>query len=181
MRLHSSLIAHKENRMRKYIIFMISILALFLITCSYNVKECKNNTKPINSGFVFIDGKYIKAPYCIETRDHAIYINGLLLMSKRSIINPYFFDHDPGIPPNVTKDMTLDESFSLKEPTRNIRYIAAKQWYLFSHFSYEEAYEKTITYFENLPNIKSLTKIPGHGWVIESYIGEKTKYIIWWF
>jgi len=138
-------------------------------------EQLENNNQPIETGFVFFDGKYIEAPYILERRDLAVYINGIQITKEMEwpIVNKYAFDHDPGIPPNITKEMTLDELFSLKEPKRNIRYIAAKQWYLFSHFSYEEAFEKTITYFEDLPNIKSLTKIPGKGWVIESYVGEK--------
>ena len=156
--------------MRKCIMMAVVCLGVTLSLTTFLQAEELN--QPIETGFVFIDGKYIEAPYIVERRDLAVSINGIQITKEFEwpIINEYAFDHDPGMPSNITKDMTLDESFSLKEPTRNIRYIAAKQWYLFSRFSYEEAYEKTIKFFEDLPNIKSLTKIPGKGWVIESYV-----------
>lgn len=154
--------------MRRCFIFLIFIFSLFFFTCTFNGKLFKN-TNPINAGFIFIDGKYIKAPYYVETKDFAIYINGLTVMSKRAIINPCFFDHDPGMPSGVTKYMTLDEAFGYREPSRNILILAAKQWYLFSHYSYYCAYDMTFDYIKSFPNVKSYTKKG----LIESYAGEK--------
>ncbi len=153
---------------------MVICLSVSLLLTAFLQAEEELN-QPLETGFVFIDGKYIEAPYIVERRDLAVYINGIQITKELEwpVVNKSAFDHDPGMPPNITKDMTLGEVSALLEPTRNIPFETAKLWYLFSHFSYEKAFEKAIQYYENLPNVKSLTHVPGNPWVLESYSGEK--------
>ena len=51
---------------------------ILFIGCSAFAQEDENikSGTPINSGFVFIDGKYIEPPYEVKRKGLAIYING---------------------------------------------------------------------------------------------------------
>ena len=161
--------------MYKKIISLISFICLVGIILPAGSLNAQDQLEDINTGFVFVDGKYLDVSYKVEAHDLAVYINGVQITRKLEwpVVNKYAFDHDPGIPPNVTKYTTLEEASKLREPTRGILYYAAKQWYLFTHYSYDEAFEKTIQYFLSLPYVKSLTKEPDGGWILESYAGEK--------
>ncbi len=155
------------------------ILIFFLsgmITTTYNLNS-QVTVEPIKTGFVFFDGKYIDAPYIVESKDLAVYINGIQITKRLQwpVVNQYAFDHDPGLPPNINKYTTFEEATKLTEPTRGVLYLAAKQWYLFTHFNYDEAYEKTIEYIKSFPNVKNLSKDKDGFWVLESYSGEKRR------
>ena len=169
----------KGEKMYKKIISLVSFICLVGIILPAGNLNAQDQLENINTGFVFVDGKYIDAPYKVEAHDLAVYINGIQITKKLEwpVVNKYAFDHDPGIPPNVTKYTTLEKASKLREPTRGILYYAAKQWYLFTHYSYDEAFEKTKQYFRSLPYVKSLTKAPDGGWILESYVGEKRRII----
>lgn len=153
-------------------IFLAAVLA---IVCSEFYGQAISN-----SGFVFIDGKYIDAPYHVHTKDLAVYINGHQITEPLEwpVVNKSAFAHDPGQAPAISKYTGLEEASKMREPSSNVLYHAAKQWYLFSHFSYDEAMQKSIEYFENLPNVKSLTLLGGGLAVMEGYNGEKRNIVI---
>mgnify|MGYP000881349976 CR=1 FL=1 len=156
----------------KAILNLITLLALCQIVLG---QETDNSTAPINNGFVFIDGKYIEPPYNIYLKDSSIFINDIFItkLTPRPFYKEYLFDHDPGIPPEISKNSSFDDFVNMKEPTRNMSYWMALQGYYYSHFYYDEAKEKVLSYLRNLPNIKNITIDKTKGFIIETYIGEK--------
>jgi len=61
---------------KKYI--LILVLSIFVFTTSFAQKQ---KTKPINSGFVFIDGKYIEPPYVVKYKWAEVYINNKMVIN----------------------------------------------------------------------------------------------------
>ena len=59
---------------QKYILLLV--LSIFVFTTSFAQKQ---KTKPINSGFVFIDGKYIEPPYVIKRKENTVQINNQVI------------------------------------------------------------------------------------------------------
>ena len=97
--------------------------------------------EPIDKGFVFDGATYIEAPYVVERRGLAIYINDMEASSAPEW-PPYDFsvDTDPGPPPpGVSR---LDP----RPPgvDRRDRYWSRKYRYLFSHFEPSVARQKMI-------------------------------------
>ncbi|MEA3446174.1 MAG: hypothetical protein U9R19_15755, partial [Bacteroidota bacterium] len=110
----------------------------------------------------------------------AVYINGYQITKALEwpVVNKHSFDQDPGISPDFEKYTSIEEASNMREPTSGVLYHAAKQWYLFSHYDYDEALQKSIEYFENLPYVKSLTLTPEGYWLLESYNGQKRQILI---
>ena len=69
-------------------------------------KDFNPKKRKINSGYVFIDGKYVEPPYTIKRKKCGIYINNIkitkchLISDKRSTIK---IRKDPGSPKNIDK------------------------------------------------------------------------------
>ena len=57
---------------------ILIILSIFVFTTSFAQKQ---KTKPINSGFVFIDGKYIETPYVVKRKGDKVYINNEIVVN----------------------------------------------------------------------------------------------------
>ncbi len=57
-------------------------------------------SEPIYSGYVFVKGKYIDAPYVVEQRGFALFINGVFIENS---VNPRLVYPDPPKAP-VTED-----------------------------------------------------------------------------
>ena len=128
----------------------------------------------INSGFVFVDGKYLDAPYRVEACDLAVYVNGVQASQKEELepYKKYCFEHDPGMPKGLTRNMSLEDCSKVKEPG-GLPFDTAKLQYLFSHFSYDEAYKNAVEYYRSLPCVKSLERNKDGIWVLEGYDGDK--------
>ena len=139
--------------------------------------QAKDETrKPdaINSGFVFVDGKYLDAPYRVEARDLAVYVNGVQA-SRKEVLEPYkkyCFDHDPAMPKGLTRNMSLEDCAKVKEPGGQ-SFIDAKMGYLFTHFGYEEAFKKAVEFYRSLPCVKSLEQDERRFWVLTENGGRK--------
>jgi len=157
------------------IIYNILIILISNILFAQNLSKSIYKSDPINRGFVFVDGKYIDAPYVVEAKDFSVYINGVQIKRKYEwpVINEYEFDHHPGIPSEATKYTTFEEARNLCEPTKGITYATAVQWYLFGHYDYDIAFQMTLDYYRSLPYVKSLTKDSVGCYIIENYSGEK--------
>jgi len=41
---------------------------------------------PINSGFVFIDGKYIEPPYTVKRKGMTVYLNDIQIMQEQKVL-----------------------------------------------------------------------------------------------
>ena len=92
--------------------------------------------EPINSGYLFLDHRYVEGPYVVERRGLDIYINGHLV--RRSPEWPpydYRVAEDPGEPPPGSSP--LDPSPQGEDPSDG--YWSRKWRYLSSHRDYETA------------------------------------------
>lgn len=130
----------------------------------------------VDRGFVFFDGEYIEAPYAVEARDLAVTINGIQITDPLEWppLEEYLFDHDPGFPQGLPHDADLGEALGVREPG-GVLFDAAKQWYLFSHLDYDEAYSRMEGYYRSLPCVKDLYKDDEGFWVLESHGGEQRR------
>ena len=75
------------------------ILAVLLLSFFHG----ETSGEEINSGFVFYNGKYVEAPYRVERRDLAVFINGIQI--RRGLKWPprdLRVNEDPGMPDGVT-------------------------------------------------------------------------------
>ncbi|MBI5219504.1 MAG: hypothetical protein HY958_11290 [Bacteroidia bacterium] len=158
----------------KYIIIIIAFVASYAVATGQNAKT---DNKPIETGFVFIDGKYIEPPYTIEYKDDTIYINkvGVLKYKRATYYKERIYDHDPGIPPGLNKETKLEDILSFKEPITGKLYFDLASGYFYSHFEYEEAQTKFHDYLRSFSNVKNLSYIKGM-LTLESYYGEVKTY-----
>lgn len=80
----------------KIALSVLALLCVFTISFAqddvyYNennsTKEQKTKTskRKINSGYVFIDGKYIEPPYKVRSKGMAVYINGVQVTQAKEI------------------------------------------------------------------------------------------------
>lgn len=147
-------------------------IAYILRTLAQNNAD---SPEEINSGFVFVDWKYLEAPYKIEERDLAIYINGVKVTREDEVepLKKCCFDYDPGLPEGVPKDATMESIYQEPKVPGGRSSLSAKLGYLFSHYSYEEAYKKAIETYRSFPCVKSLER-DHTGWLLECYNGTKS-------
>jgi hypothetical protein len=64
----------------KYILFLFS---LFMIA---QASAQSRKAGPINSGFVFIDGKYIEPPYTVKRKGMTVYLNDIQIMQEQKVL-----------------------------------------------------------------------------------------------
>lgn len=134
------------------------------------IQEKAIETEPIDSGFFFWDGKYIEAPYVIENRNNAVFINGFRITPypyKRPDLN---ITEDPGFPPGVTRKTSLDDLRAIKWKGK-MPHTSAKFHYLWRTYSKEQAQEKMMDYYRSLPCIKEAMRVRGDGVRLTDYKG----------
>jgi PKD repeat protein len=142
-------------------------------------KEKKQSGKKINTGYVFIDGKYVEPPYIVKLKKRTIYINGIPItkkVEKNKIKDSPSVRKDPGIPPDIKQMDSINVIYKAKIQPYNISYMEAKLVYLYKNYSEEDAVKLTKEYLESMPNIKSVkgSKICE----VEAYNGEKRNIIL---
>ena len=93
---------------------------------------------------IFIEGRYIDAPYHLMRRGLAIYVNGIEV-ERVEWLNRYYVAEDPPLPEGLNADSRLAEI----EP-----WMCKKAGYYRSHFPPEEAVQKAIEAFRGLPCVK---------------------------
>jgi ribosomal 50S subunit-recycling heat shock protein len=136
----------------------------------------------INSGYVFINGKYIEPPYTIKQKQTGyIYINNELaqitITRLDTIANPYKQDKLPEMPKELTKYTTYTESGKLKAKETNKRYIDAAACYFDTHFPEEKAILKIKEFYKSLPNMKTVEG-SGGSLTIETYTDTQKYYVV---
>lgn len=143
---------------------ILLFVALLSITITFAQKKFKTD-----SGFVFIDGKYIEPPYKLEVKGNAIYINNIKIKESKIYTKNDFkaFKHDPGIPPNLNENSSIDDIFA-KDSITGISYLSLKAYYLFYNYEDSLARVKIRDYIKSLPNVKSY-----EGFKVQTFNGEK--------
>ncbi len=127
-----------------------------------NIPENDENNYPrkINTGFVFIDGKYIEPPYKFKQKGACrIYLNGQYIFNcltlTDTIANPYKIDELPEIPQSIDSLTSFKELKTLRDDKQRT-YLGAVSDYFYTHYPYKEAGLHLYEYIKKLPNIKSI-------------------------
>jgi len=166
---------------------ILIILSIFVFTTSFAQKQ---KTKPINSGFVFIDGKYIEPPYKIMSKNGSLFINGILVSKKtdwkrikkekKELKNSRSTLTKPPVPPNLAINSSLNDINKLKYLQSDITYTGAAYNYFYKTCSFDDAIDSIANYYRSLPNIKEFyrTKENSSVWYMEAYNGENRKFLL---
>ena len=111
--------------------------------------------QPINSGFVFVDCKYLDAPYVIERRGIGLFINGQLIEYPINSIYWQWQNDDKNLmdltDPNLPS--TVNEYSCLFDPDV-LNYLSMKSAYLREHYPIEEAVVRIRDAYRYLPCVK---------------------------
>ena len=134
--------------MRNYTILYILII-LFGLPNTINAQ--KQKTEPINSGFVFIDGKYIESPYIIERKGLELYINNIRIHVSELETNPFKNGYRAPIPTGITKYSTREETSRLSR-----EYMKSRFKYFFSKYPYQQALDSVVESYRVLPSVKEI-------------------------
>jgi len=121
--------------------------------------------KPIDSGFVFIDGRYVEAPYTVSRRGRQIFINDVLIYQwpEWPLMDRHVRE-DPGPPPKEYEKLTsFAEIIEDKEWLNS--HLYQKRRYLYEHFPEKEANEKMMEYYRQCPFVASARYVPEWGHV----------------
>lgn len=141
-------------------------------------KDFNPKKRKINSGYVFIDGKYVEPPYRVKRRGLSIYVNDYKIgeydvpkTEKRIVYKTH-----PGLPPNINKMDSIDAMMNARIEGTDIKYSTAIKSYLYTNYSYESSVDSLREYIASFPNIKSVS---GEGLIdVEAYNGHKRKILI---
>jgi hypothetical protein len=142
----------------KYILLLIFSFSLYNNSNAQNLKS-----KPINTGYVFIDGEYIEPPYVIKVKGNQIYINNIIFDTttikqyknpkKRIIVTEF-----PCYPPEGL--LTLDEIIGYINPeTGNLLYADVVTFYI-NTYGFKKAKELFLDYYCNLQGINCIQTEP---------------------
>jgi len=140
----------------------------------------ENRSNKINTGFVFINGKYIDAPYKIKIKKNVIYINDMpVTIPLNPIKNPFKgYDKHLKQPPCLNKNSTLDDLRNCREPSFNFTYYDYMNCYYLKRYSFERAQDSLVEYIRSLPNVKSFEKQDNGFWEMILYDGEECNYAL---
>ena len=121
--------------------------------------------KPIDSGFVFIDGRYVEAPYTVSRRGRQIFINNILVYQYAEW--PLMDRHvreDPGPPPKEYENLkSFNDVLASDSMAEWLNcHLERKRRYLYEHFPKEEADEKMLEYYRQCPFVASVN-VPTEG------------------
>jgi len=151
--------------------FLISLFAAFAYIHGSLAQDEKEEPESINSGFVFVDGSYIDAPYRVEARDLLIFINGIQITQPPYIGPNLIVTEDPGVPPGITKEVGVNDLFKINWE-EGLPYYIAKLAYLWGKYSKEEAQDKMMAYYKSLPCIKEAVRWRDDGVKLTDYKGK---------
>jgi hypothetical protein len=105
-------------------------------------------SEPINSGFVFIKGQYLDAPYIVTRKGLAIFINDkMVALPERWPVEIPSGDVDPEIPPKINKDTSFYDDVLKK-------YLLEKTMYVQKHYTPEEERRIMEQVYRGLPCVK---------------------------
>ncbi len=108
-----------------------------------------NEGKPIDSGFVFYDGRYVEAPYRVIRRGVGLYLNETRLPESGAWPPTDYEDKDPGVPPGLTRNSTFADLEFKDKPGDS--WDRKKVRWLRRHHTPEEAQRLIVRYYEELP------------------------------
>ncbi len=128
-----------------------------------------NEGKPIDSGFVFYDGRYVEAPYRVSRRGVGLYVNHIRLSGSSSWPPMYEEDRDPGMPPGLTRDSTFAD-LQLKDKPGT--WSGKRLRWLKRHHTPEEARRLYVQYLKDLPFVAKVEVVSGDELKMTTHAGE---------
>lgn len=127
-------------------------------------KQEKRNNKKINTGYVFIDGKYVEPPYKVKTKGMAIYINGIVVVDYEQKYdnqnsNPYKnYKEKPIIPKNLTDSSSINDFYTSRDPISGKLLLYAISGYYYNNYNIKDANDSICTFLKSLPNVLNLER-----------------------
>jgi len=120
--------------------------------------------KSIDSGFVFIDGRYVEAPYRVSRRGRRVLINDIAVYEwpEWPLMDRHVRE-DPGPPPKEYENLKSFADIIDSEDWLN-SHLYRKRRYLYEHFAKEEADRRIMAYYRQCPFVASAT-LPERGGV----------------
>jgi len=110
--------------------------------------------KPVESGFVFVDGRYINAPYRVCRRGLRILISDTPIAEWKQRPLPdeeqKAASDDPGMPKGISEKSSWDDYCKLGHGALKYRYLE-------QHFGSDGAMPRMLEYYRQLPFVKSVT------------------------
>lgn len=101
---------------------------------------------------IFIEGRYIDAPYHLTRRGLTIYVNGIEV-ERLAWPSPYYIAEDPPLPEGLNADSRRADITP---------WMSRKWCYYHSHFPSAEAIQKSIDAYRALPCVKRVElQLPG--------------------
>lgn len=156
--------------------YMLIFCSLLILT---EVSAQSNKSKPIQSGFVFIDGEYIELPYTIKRQGLTVTINGTQILKMQKPESLYSFKKRPQMPiETLNKNSSLDEINKIMHPDYARSYIQIFQYYFFEKYNYNTACDSIRNLYRSLPNIKSIENYKDRNDIFEitAFNGDARKY-----
>lgn len=152
---------------------LVAVLVLACVWCSAVLAQGGDGDSVyVESGFVFREGRYIEAPYLVESRDLTVFINGIQV-TRRLKWPPKDLrvEEDPGMPVDVPMEAGL-AALDTVRGANGSPHMSLKVRYLNQHYPAEEARAMIVRYFESLPYIKSVRAVHGCVLELEDHFGE---------
>ncbi|MDD3685269.1 MAG: PKD domain-containing protein, partial [Bacteroidales bacterium] len=121
-------------------------------------KESKKSGKKINSGYVFIDGKYIEPPYRFKVKNGNLFVNNKQACTEKSYNTIELKKKDiyrAGYPPCISEESDWTERNNCKIGNTNVTYNEMMKQYYLKNYKVEGAYDSLINYYRNYPNVIS--------------------------
>jgi len=137
--------------MKTYLIILL--LFVFKFTFAQNEEKFKTGT-PINSGFVFIDGKYVEPPYNVDIVNNTIFINNVqAYKTYKEVVKPIILviEEDPGLPPDSI--LTWEDYLKYKRLNSKHTFNSEKIIYYYTKYPPEKAKSKMREFLLNLPYV----------------------------
>lgn len=110
-------------------------------------ETAEEDKKLVDKGFVFLDGKYVDAPYIVTRKGLGIFLNGKMIEQPcKWPVNIPSGDEDPTLPPEINTETSMND-----EVANN--YLLAKHAYLRKNHTREEERRIMEKVFRGLPFI----------------------------
>ena len=136
----------------------------------------ENLGRPLQSGFVFHEGRYVDMPYKVGRKGLAVYINDVLARPPlewppRNVV----VDLDPGLPAGLAADSSFKDIENTADPYEAAWHL--KYRFVMQHFSQDEAAREMAKWFQSLPFVANVSQDPAPSFLtIRAKNGEEKIY-----
>lgn len=127
---------------------IIFLFTLFAFTALPNAQE------QIETGFVFVDGKYVEPPYKVIVEDFKVFINGFKVDQINYPQPDLRVLTDPGMPKGLSKEMGLAALDNVVDSSGH-PIISRRLSYFYQNFPEDIANEKASEFLKTLPFLKT--------------------------